>query len=94
MANGQYCIELTEEGNWESFENFANHFIPQIGALLIEKIDGPDIRIFKIQYKNTFLNLVYDDYPNGVSIEPINNNPEIINELFSLVKSQSSPNGS
>lgn len=94
MASGNYSLELTEAGTWESFAPFAQKFARQIGAKIINKIDGPDIRIWEIEYEGVILNFVYDDYPNGVSIEPKGKEAgQAIDKLYKLVVEQSEPNG-
>ena len=90
MASGNESLELTEAGTWESFPNFAKKLVKQIGASIIKKLNGPDIRIWEIEYKGHILNLVYDDFPNGVSIEPKKSSDQsIIDELYQIFKNQS-----
>jgi len=94
MASGNFSLELTEAGTWESFPAFAKKFVAQIGAKIIKKIDGPDIRIWEIEYDGVILNFVYDDYPNGISIEPKGNEGQpATDKLFRLLSKQSEPNG-
>ena len=94
MASGNYCIELTDAGTWGSFPRFAKKFVKQIEASVAKKIDGPDVRIWEIVCNGAVLNLVYDDFPNGISIEPKNkNDQQVIDELFVVIKEQSSANG-
>lgn len=93
MASGDWCIELTEKGTWESFEPFAEVLAEQWHAKIIEKIDGPDIRIWKIEIEGVVVRLVYDDFPNGVSLEacgPEGN--ETIEKMFAKVTSKSGEN--
>lgn len=94
MASGDYCIKLTEKGNWETFPPFAEKYAQQIGAKVVNRMEAPDIHIWEIEYEGVILNFVYDDYPNGVSIEPKNTGAETaIEKLFKLVSEQSEPNG-
>lgn len=78
MHSGNLCLTLTEEGNWETFPTFAEKLTKQLDATVIEKIDGPDIRMWEIEINNTSLRLVYEDYPNGVSIESKDKNSDIV----------------
>src|SRR4051812_3083291 len=71
MHNSNLCIELTEAGTWESFEGFATKWAAQIGAKILRQVDGPDVRVWHIEYEGHEMNLVYSDYPNGVSVEAI-----------------------
>ncbi len=94
MASGNESLKLTSDGTWESFPAFAENFVKQIGASIIKKIDGPDIQIWEIRYEGALLNLVYDDYPNGVSIEPKDTDGQnAVDALFQLVKSQGNESG-
>jgi hypothetical protein len=70
MANGRDCVELTEDGTWESFPALAQALVKQVGANVLERIDGPDIRLWIILVDGHKLSLVYNDYPNGITIEP------------------------
>jgi len=94
QASGDLCIELTEEGNWESFPKFAEVLARQIGATITERIDGPDVRLWKIAYAGNALRLVYNDFPNGVSIEPsCSGQDAVIQKLFDSFMAQASPSG-
>jgi len=94
MASGCERIELTEEGNWETFPPFAEKYAEQIGARVVKKIEAPDMHLWEIEYKGIILNFVYDDFPNGVSIEPKDKDGQpAIEKLFKLVSEQSEPNG-
>ncbi|MDT4329058.1 DUF3630 family protein [Methylomonas sp. MED-D] len=94
MASGLYCLELTEAGSWESFPLFAEKYAAQIGATIVKKIEGPDIHLWEIEYEGSILNFVYDDFPNGVSVEPKERGGEnAIEKLYELAKVQSDQNG-
>ena len=94
QATGDLYIELTEQGTWESFPKFAEALVQQIGATITERIDGPDARLWKITYASNALRLVYDDFPNGVSIEPsCSGQDTVIQELFDSFVAQASPSG-
>jgi hypothetical protein len=94
MANGLDCIELTENGTWESFPTFAAALIKQIGGKLVEKIDGPDVRIWTIQLAGCDVSLVYRDYPNGISLEPGDGaSSSQIAQLFARFSADQSPDG-
>ena len=94
MASGNESIELTEEGNWETFPRFAEKYAEQIDAKVVKKIEAPDINLWEIEYEGIILNLVYDDFPNGVSIEPKDRGGQFaIEKLFKLVLEQSESNG-
>jgi len=69
MHSGHISIELTESGTWESFPKFAEEYAIQLGAILIEEIIAPNMRFWKIKIDDIELKLVYDDFPNGISLE-------------------------
>ena len=94
MASDCKSIELTEEGNWETFPPFAKRYAEQIGAKVLKKIEGPDMHLWEIEYEGVILNFVYDDFQNGVTIEPKGKSGQaVIEKLFKLVMEQSEPNG-
>jgi hypothetical protein len=94
MASGDLCVELTEAGTWESFPRFAEKWAEEIGAEITDRLDGPDVRIWTISYEGHSLSLVYDDFPNGVTVEaPDSTSNATIEKLFAIVSSQSDPNG-
>lgn len=94
MASGNESIELTEEGNWETFPPFAEKYVQQIGAKIINKITAPDMHLWEIEYEGASLNFVYDDFPNGVSIEPKDEaGNAAIEKLYQQVLQESSANG-
>ncbi|AWM58363.1 DUF3630 domain-containing protein [Stutzerimonas stutzeri] len=94
MASGSNCLQLTEAGTWESFPLFAEKYVRQIGASVLAKIETPDMHLWEIEYSGATLNLVYEDFPNGVSIEPKDNRGQsAIDTLYSLAMEQKSQNG-
>lgn len=94
MQNGNMCIELTEAGTWESFPPFAEALAKQIGGAITQRIDGPDVRLWKVEYLGHPLRLVYDDFPNGISLEPMTDGSDnIIHRLFEKFSSEASKHG-
>lgn len=94
MQDGTYCIELTEEGTWESFAPFAEAFAQQLGSKITERIDGPDVRLWKLNHGGHDLRLVYEDFPNGVSLEPTDNSQnQVIEAIFQRIRSEASDDG-
>lgn len=69
MHSGHLCLELTECISWDLFPSVAEATTQVIGAKILEKIDGPDIRIWKIEFGGAMLRLVFDDYPVMMTIE-------------------------
>jgi hypothetical protein len=94
MPNGSACLELTDAGTWESFSQFAETLVAQLGAAIMERTDGPDVRLWIIRTKGRDLSLVYSDFPNGISIEPRDMvSDALITQLFAFFEAQKSPDG-
>jgi hypothetical protein len=92
---GHVVIELTENGTWEQFPEFAKRFTEQIGAEKIKHVDGPDVRFWDISKNGIKLNLGYDDFPNGISLMAYTlEGDEYLNTLFTeLIKNADPTNG-
>lgn len=94
MHSGNLCIELTEEGSWESFPGFAEEFSKQIGFEIIKRTDTVDIQIWKIEYLGQKFNLVYDNFPNGISLESLSSSADpVLKILFEKILLESAANG-
>jgi len=94
MHSGNLCIALTEAGTWESFPAFAEKYCKQINATILKKIDGPDVRVWEIEVEGIIIRIVYDDYPNGVSLESWDDKgDEIIKKLFKQIDAEKSEDG-
>ena len=85
---------LTEAGSWESFPPFAEKFARQIGAKIIKREQAVHMRLWVIEVDGVTLHFVYDDFPNGVTIESVDDKGQaVIERLYQLVRKQSAPNG-
>jgi hypothetical protein len=94
MANGLQCVLLTEAGTWESFASFAQAFAAQIEATIVKRIDGPDVRICVLHWRDAQIRLVYDDFPNGISLEPVDADAQTsLRCLFEILRAESSSDG-
>lgn len=94
MAIGCECIELTAASSWETFPEFAEKYAAQIGAKIVKRTSTPDIHIWQIEYDGVALNFVYDDFPNGICLEPKSIKGQVaIEKLWELVVKQSKPSG-
>ena len=69
MASGHRCLHLSERIGWEDFPDYAHDLLTLIQGSKVSVLDGPDMRLWKIQTEATELRLVYDDYPQMVSLE-------------------------
>ena len=94
MRSGNLRLLLTEAGTWESFDAFAERWAHQVGATIVDRVDGPDVRVWRVSYENRAVNLVYDDFPNGISVEAIDaDSNSAIEQLYALVLAEAAPNG-
>ncbi len=85
MHSGRLSLQLTEKGAWESFPAFAEALANQLGGEITERVNAPDIRLWTLHYSGNFFHLVYEDYPNGVSLEPtMDTQDEMILALFAM----------
>lgn len=94
MASGGESLELTVAGTWESFPIFAEQYVAQVGAKIIKRIEAPDAHLWEIEYEGVVLNFVYDDFPNGVSVEPKGMlGQAAVNKLYRLATQERDPDG-
>lgn len=73
MASRHLCLEITEKINWENFPNYANNLINILGGEILSKIENFDIIIWKISINDKNYNLVFDDFPQMISLESSDN---------------------
>lgn len=69
MASGYRCLSLSERVSWEEFPDYANALLAILRGSRTSVADGPDMRLWQVLVEGTELRLVYDDYPQSVSLE-------------------------
>jgi hypothetical protein len=69
MASGHQCLELSEEIDWDEFPQFAEKLIMIVGVKIIDKAESVEMRIWNLQFPTCRIRLVYDDYPQMISLE-------------------------
>ena len=69
MHSGHLCLELTAVPRWHEFPLFAKELVSVIGASVVDKKELVDMHIWRLQFPTCNLNLVYQDFPNLVSLE-------------------------
>lgn len=93
-TSGKLCIVLTDAGTWESFPQFAENLSRQLRASVVDRVDGPDIRLWKVQIDGVSLRLVYGGYPNGVCLESSDVDGDALLEgLFTRFNAESRADG-
>lgn len=84
MASGHLCMNLTDQVSWDEFPVFAETFLCQIGGTIIEKSDGPDLRLWKASIDGHPLRLVFDDFPVMVSLESSDDRGDLLLERLHI----------
>jgi hypothetical protein len=69
MTSGRLCLSLSEEISWEAYPRYAEKIIEVCGGVVRGKTESPDIRIWNVVISQQELRLVYEDYPQLVSLE-------------------------
>jgi len=69
MASGHLCLELTEMPNWESFGRYAEELLRRLDGRVVERITIVDMHLWNIDIETVPLRLVYEDFPNRISLE-------------------------
>ena len=69
MASGHRCLNLSERVSWEEFPAYAHELLTFLQGSTVSVADGPDMRLWQMLVEGTALRLVYDDYPQMVSLE-------------------------
>lgn len=72
MASGNESLLLTERVGWESFPQYAEAILQLVEGKVVDRADGPDQRVWTVSISTQLFWLAYDDYPNGVSLDPRN----------------------
>jgi hypothetical protein len=69
MASGHVCLNLSERVSWEEFPGYANELLALLNGSTVSVTEGPDIRLWRVLVEHTELRLVYEDFPEMVSLE-------------------------
>lgn len=92
MASGHLCLEFSERVTWDSFPQFADRILSEIGARVTNKADTVEIRIWSVEIGRFHLRLVYDDYPSQASLESDSAEADkLLRQMASQFRSPDSP---
>lgn len=69
MASGHLCLNLSETVTWEQFPAYASTFVAAVGATRARVTEAPDVRLWDLTIDGCPLQLVFDDFPQMVSLE-------------------------
>ena len=78
MASGDESLLLTECVNWDAFPPYADEIVRLLGGTVVNRIDGPDQRVWTVCISNQLFWLAYEEYPSGVSLDPQNSDASAI----------------
>ncbi|MEM1026510.1 MAG: DUF3630 family protein [Planctomycetota bacterium] len=86
MASGEEALTLSNTVDWEGFPSFAKEFTEACGLDIKSKGDSPEMRIWAVKRNGVMLNLVFEDYPQQVSLEPKDAGSEIeIRRIYEML---------
>ena len=69
IASGHSCLELTEKIHWQQFPKFAEELAASIEGTVFDKAESVEMRIWFLRFPTCDISLVYDDFPEMVSLE-------------------------
>ena len=72
MASGNASLLLTERVEWELFPAYAEAILQVLDGEVVDRVDGPDQRVWTVHIGSQVFWLAYEDYPVGVSLDPQN----------------------
>ena len=73
---------------------FVERWVRQIDGKIEDRVDGPDAYVWRVFYRDRVVNLVYDDFPNGISVEAVDaDSNAVIEQLFAMVSAEAMPDG-
>lgn len=89
MASGHLYLNLTSRVSWEAFPEYAQQFLRVFSGIVREATDTPDMRIWTITIAEQELRLVYEDYPQMVSLESSSDDTDdVIRTLYAQLLDQ------
>jgi hypothetical protein len=69
QACGHLSLLLTERIGWDDFECYATELLRRLDGRVVWKGSAADMHIWNVEIETLPFRLVYDDYPNGVTLE-------------------------
>ncbi len=70
MASGNKSLVLNDGVNYDNFPIFANKWVEKLQLTVVDKVDGPSERIWKVDKNGIKYLLAYDDWSPEISLEP------------------------
>ena len=69
MASGHLCLNLSETVTWETFPGYAHDLLAALGGRRTRAVEAPDLRLWDVTIDGHPFQLVFDDFPQMVSLE-------------------------
>ena len=69
MASGDDSLVLTDQVDYDSFPAYAEALLLCVEGTVLNRIDGPDQRVWTVRIAGQLFWLAYEDYPHGVTLE-------------------------
>ena len=86
MNSGHLCLNLSDNISWDEFPSYASKLVKVCGGIINSKNDTAEIRIWGVDITDTHLRLVYEDYPQMVSLESDSDaSDETIRRLYKML---------
>ncbi len=67
--NGHVYLDLSSRISWEDFPKYAANLLSRLGGCILRSFDSVDMRMLRVSIKGVQLDLVYQDFPQMVSLE-------------------------
>ena len=91
MASGHASLVLTSSVSWEDFPDYALTFVRCVEGRSSNLLEAADVRIAPVYVEGEELRLVFEDYPQMISLESTTAaGDRILYRLFGVLKEQCS----
>ena len=69
MASGNLWMILSESISWEEFPRYATSILQFVGGSKVDVAESVEMRLWNVKILGQSMRLVYDDFPQMVSLE-------------------------
>jgi Protein of unknown function (DUF3630) len=59
-------LDIVAIADWDGFDTLSDYLIENFDAILVEKLDGPDARVYTFSIDNTTISLHNNPYGNSL----------------------------
>ncbi len=78
MANGHTALKIHLTVNYDTFPKVAEQLLTDLDATAVNKINGPDVLLWKVQIKGQSIDLVFDEISGDFTLESDNKQSDYI----------------